>query len=259
MLKTVTHLASRIMFVLLLTILSHSQLYGGVIVAGTDTPPYSVADFTIHIDHPFFPGGFTETVSLSSGAFSIVRQQQQGLGDGTPASYIDTEILGLTLTGVSGNVGPLTVRIGADNGVQLGPTLGQVSNVLTTTPGSPALVGPADFVSGHSSFYVLFEVDAAGMTFYNRIAHELSADITALPPFGSVHTPPGTVDLYLRLGAFNSLTDPLVGFAGGTHTVVPEPASFMILGLGFIGFGMFYRKRLRGSLKCETLAPCTPL
>ncbi|MCC6509199.1 MAG: PEP-CTERM sorting domain-containing protein [Pirellulaceae bacterium] len=209
---------------------------GGIVIAGVDTPTSSTADFTIQINDPFFPGGFSELVKLNSGAFSIIRQQQQGLGDGSAASFIDTEILGLTLTSTSANVGPMTVRIGADNGVQQSPTLGRVTNVVSSPAGSPVLVGPNDFVSGNSFFDVFFEVDFAGGTLYNRAPHKLSLpNITTLPPNGTHVPPPLTppVPLHRRMGTSNSPSDPVVGSAIGTHTV-PEPSSILLFATGLL-------------------------
>lgn len=224
--------------------------WGGIVIAGTDTPGSSSALFTIQINNPFFPGGFNETVSMISGPFSIVRQQQQGLGDGTAASFIDTEILGLTLFGTSANVGPMMVRIGADNGVQQAPTLGQITNVVSNPIGLPVLVGPSDFVSGNSFFDVFFEVDTAGGTFYNRVPHSLILpNITSLPPNG-IHVPPPlvpSVPLYRRMGAVNSLTDPEVGFASGVH-IVPEPSSMFLLATGLLAL-VTHRLRKPNSLK----------
>ena len=233
----------------MLSILHFSEVNGGVIIAGTDTPSQSTALFTIHINDPYFSGGLTETISLSSGPFSILRQQQQGLGNGTPSSFIDTELRGLTLTGNSATFGPLTVRVGSDNSVQQGASLGQLQNVLTTTPGSPTLVGPEDFVSGDSFFDVFFEIDVAGLTFYNRVPHVLVAPgITSLPPVGSTHFPSGTVDLFFRVGSDNSPNDPLIGYAGGSHTITPEPASFAVLSLGFLAAVVISRRHQRRQL-----------
>ncbi len=209
---------------------------GGIVIAGTDTVTNSSAAFTIQINDPFFPGGFSELIPLTSGPFTIVRQQQQGLGDGSAGSFIDTEILGLTLIGTSINVGPMMARIGADNSVQQGPTLGQITNVVSAPIGLPVLVGPGDFISGNSFFDVFFEVDVAGSTFYNRTPHTLSLpNIDSLPPSGS-HIPPALsppVALFRRMGAFNSLTDPQVGTASGIHTV-PEPSSMFLLVSGLL-------------------------
>ncbi len=237
--------------VCILTILYYSEVNGGVIMAGSDCVT-SVATHTLQI---FGPGGFTETINLSSGGFNINRLQAQGLGDGTPASFINTEIKGLTLTGTSINVGSLTTRIGADNGVQEGATLGQIQNVLTLTPGSPTLVAPTDFVSGNSFFDVFFEIDVAGMTFYNKSIDPLnmSSFITSIPPIGAVHTSSGFVSLFQRVGAINNNADPLVGaLLVGSHTLsvtpCPEPASFALLGVGFMAAGVVSRRRLRRQL-----------
>ena len=211
-----------LLVVCLLASLNHSVAFCGIIVAGTDTPSGSTAVFTIHLDNSIVSGGFTQTIDLSSGAFSIVRQQQTG-------TTINTEIMGLTFHGTS-DAGAVTVRVGSDNGVA-NATLGQITNVVTATPGS-TLVGPSDFVSGDSSFNVYFEVDVAGITLYNKDPHVLVAlGITHLPPVGSTHFPPATVNLYLKGGDPNVV----VGYAGGTHTIIPEPSSFLLYGLGAVG------------------------
>ncbi len=229
-----------------LSILHFSEVNGGIIIAGTDNVGCSYGDFRIEIFDSFLPGGFTQDIRLSSGSFSIKRQQQVGLGDGTGS--ISTELLGVTLTGNS-DKGPLSVRVGADNGVQQGASLGAITNVITTDPGSPVLVGPEAFVSGDSFFNVLFEIDVAGMHFYNRDFHvTVAPEITALPPIGSKHVPPRLVPLYFRVGNENDPNDPIIGYAGGSHFICPEPASFAVLSLGFLAAAIVARKRRRRQL-----------
>ena len=190
----------------LLASLGGSIVFGSVIDAGIDTVSMSTAVFTITINDPYFAGGFTETISLTSGPFSIERQLQQGVGDGTASSYIDTEILGLTFHGTSTYAGAVTVRVGSDNGVSTA-TLGRIDNVLTTDPGSTNHVGSNAFVSGNSHFDVYFEVDIAGVTLYNKAPHTLDLPgITHLPPYGT-HFPP--------------VSDPPVGlYLEGTNTLL---------------------------------------
>lgn len=212
---------------------------GGIVVGGVDAINSSTSQFDIEIFDPFFPGGLTESLTLTSGPFNIIRQQQQGTGDGAPTSFIDTEIQSLSLVGNSPSLGPMTVRIGAGNGVLQGQTLGRVENVVSNPPGVPVLVGPDDFVSGDSFFDVFFEIDVAGQTFYNRTPHRLEAAITELPPNGSTHFPPALVDIFVRVGGTNQLTDPVVGRVGGTHTVsVPEPSalSYLVLSGAIVAF-----------------------
>ena len=216
------------------------ETQAGVIVAGTDTAPASHSAFTINV------GGSSETINLTSGPFDIKREQQTGDGSGGPGDTIDTEIVSLSLFGTSVNLGNLTIRVGNGAGVQESGTFGQVTNVVSAPPGSTVLVGPDAFISGDSFFDVFFEIDTVLGTFYNRTPHRLEATgITQLPPFGAIHFPPAEVDIFLRVGATNSvINDPFVGTVGGTHTVTPEPGTFVIWS-SFLVLGATCRRRKR--------------
>ncbi len=239
------YMLSSLVFVVALSVPAVSR--AAVISAGTDTVPWSTAVFTVTINDPFFPGGFTELIDLSSGSFGIVRQLQQGDGDGGGDDFINTEIVSLSLTGMSTNVGPVTVRVGAGNGVQQGQTLGQITSVKSDPVGTFDPVGPGAFISGDSSFNVFYELDAAGMTFYNKVEHVLSVPgIEELPPL-DVHLPPNPpVSLYMRVGAVNDPGDPLVGSAGGSHTT-PEPSTFALVAVGLLSLGCVSWRRRRRS------------
>lgn len=233
-----------------------------VIVAGVDTVPLSTAQMTIEIfPNLFFPAGFVEVTNLNSGPFDIHRQTQQGDGSGTVNDFIDTEILDLTLTGTSVNVGPFSVRIGAANGVQEAPTLGQVTNVVSAPIGTFDPVGPGAFVIGDSFFDVFFEIDVVvsgnPMTFYNRDPHVLEAPgITELPPVDTHFPPFQSVPIYWRLGATNSLGDPLIGAVLGDHTtLIPEPTTFALAAMSVLSLGcVVWRRRRRAGASVRHVA-----
>ena len=211
------------------------------IVAGDDYFA-SIGAFTLEIFEPFFPGGFIEVILLNSeGTLAMVhRDMQVGDNPGT----IDTEIVSLDLFGVSANVGPVHLRVGdrvdSHSGhpvgpgpepfapVQFSPTLGQIQNVQTAG-GSDQ---PSAFISGDSFFDVFFEIDAGGMTFYNRDPFILEAEIFSLPPLGTSYYPWEDVDLFLMYSGMPDPGDPLVGrisSASSHHTPVPDPASTVLL------------------------------
>jgi PEP-CTERM motif len=220
------------------------EVRAGFVPAGFDQVPGSTAQFTIEIFDPYYPGGFTETHSLLSGPFDIERQDLSG-------ATIDTEIHDLEFAPESSpHVGTFVVKAGDVAGVQEGPTLGQITGVVTAMPG----VGTtADFLYGDSSFDVLFEVEVnggqsvGGYTFYNRAPHLIEAPgITELPPIGTEHfppVPPGLTRIYMRVGPSNNpQTDPWVGYVYGSHTllpydptIAPEPTSLALLGVGCVG------------------------
>lgn len=244
--------------------LSFTSVPASPIVAGDDVIPNSVGAFTLTIFDPFFPGGFTEKIDLMSSAAQIVHRDAQ------VGTTIDTEIVSLDLVGASVNVGPVTVRVGDRNDgfggdhpqhpvpagapVQEGPSLGQITNVVQN-PGDPGFGSgdPSSFVSGDSFFDVFFEIDTAGMTFYNRDAFRLEATIFCLPPIGSGCFGPNAyrlvgppVDLFIRQGPNNTTGDPLVGMVGSAsdhHTPIPEPVTFALMALGLAGMRLRRTRR----------------
>lgn len=218
-----------------LSILLSNNVNGDPIPAGDD-PFSSTGELTLTVNDPFFPGGFTETISFDSMGSNGMLHRDAQVGD-NPGT-IDTEIVALTLTGNSGFVGPATVRIGQGAGVQAGASTGQITDVMTQ-PGSS---DPSAFLSGNSFFDVFFEVDLGGNIFYNKTP--ISAGPVAIDnlPIRATYADPGAVDLFLRIGAANGPFDPNVGSISNLSVVVvPEPSS-----LGLLTFGGLYllcRKR----------------
>jgi hypothetical protein len=208
--------------VCLLATLSRSVAFGDIISAGTDTVSSSTGTFTLTIF-----GGFTENIALTSLPFSIVRDTQVGLGDGS--GTITTHIPSLTFTGVSTHVGIVTVRIGSANGVSTA-TDGIITDVHTLNPSSSSLAGPDAFVSGNSSFNVYFEIDAGPYTFYNKDPDVMSAFITSLPPRDISYRNLLYVNLYDKNG------DALVGTLSNASHNIPEPTSLALAGIGLAAF-----------------------
>jgi hypothetical protein len=206
------------------------------IVAGDDYLVDSSGRMTITI---FGPGGFTEVVKLTQppGAATIHRDAQVG-------TTIDTEIVSLDLVGTSVHVGPIATRVGAANGVVEGPSVGVVINVVQDEddPGYP-FGDPSSFESGLSSFDVLFEIDFAGGTLYNKIPHTLGPLlITELPPLRYDYFCPLAFPLFMDIGVLGDHSDDgeAVGEASALHHT-PEPATLGLLALG--GMGALRRRR----------------
>ena len=207
----------------LLATLSRSVAFGDIISAGTDTVKYnSTGTFTLTIF-----GGFTEDLVLTALPFSIVRDTQVGLGDGS--GTITTHIPSLTFTGVSTHVGNVTVRIGSANGVSTA-TNGIITDVHTQNPSSSSLAGPDAFISGNSSFNVYFEIDAGPYTLYNKDPEIMSSHITSLPPSGVTYAYPQSVNIY------DKSNDALVGTLSAANHNVPEPTSLALAGIGLAAF-----------------------
>ena len=241
--------------VMALAIGGASGAHALVIQPGFDYGP-SEGEFTWTIFPGIFPApldpGFTETISLDSigqSPMCIERDLQQGNGDGSASSFIETEIVALDLVGTSANVGDVHLRVGAGNAIPVAiPTPGKIENVLTDPPHDSTPAGPEAFVSGDSFFDVFFEVDVSdvpGLTVYNKAPHTLSAHITELPPYGSQHTPPGTVQIYAMLDLGTGPQEVYIGTAGGTHTITPELSALTIWSLlGALGVTIrWYRRR----------------
>jgi hypothetical protein len=226
-----------------------SLAFAGLIEAGDDFFS-STGEITLTLSDNLgglMPGfvGFSEIISVDSGGIlaKVHRDQQQG-GFGFPGdgSYIDTEIISLDLFGNIANLGnaPMHVRVGTDNGV-LTPSIGMIENVETEGPYNNTIMAADQFVSGDSWFDVFFEIDAMGMTFYNKDPKRMGPEyIEKLPPW-VVYESPVPIDLWMK----NPSGDVIVGEIGVIkHDTTPEPSTLLLLSVGLVGLLGFGRKRL---------------
>lgn len=188
-----------------------------------------IADITLNLDGPT----------------TIQRQNASDASTNFPGAFgssldahidaIDTEIVALSLTG-SGVT--LTAGQGlTPGGVFLDPSLGVV------------VEDSLDPLVATSFFELFFEVDLGGGVYlYNHTAHQMQETIDQVPPLSGTHVPPGP--------AFTLLYDAPVGGTAvaqiitSSHTIVPEPESGLLVGLGLLGLARL--RRISGSDRLGT-------
>jgi hypothetical protein len=89
-----------------------------------------------------------------------------------PAQVIETEMISMSLTGNSPQLGPVILRAGRMHG--LPPSMGQV-HVLTTNPSG-------ELTNGDSFFDVFVRVELPGLNLINQVPIRMEASLPALPP-----------------------------------------------------------------------------
>ena len=161
----------------------------GLVPAGEDFFS-SRGTVSVEIYDPFYPGGFTEVISLSSNGFPLSHVHR----DAQVVTTINTEMVSLDLAGISANVGYVHLRVGAGNATPVieGGSFGQITNVVTSGN---------NFVSGDSYFNIFFELDVQsyGVTLYNKLADPdvvVANGIFRLPPFNRTYQSFQTVALW---------------------------------------------------------------
>ena len=153
----------------------------------TDQFDYSIGQLEL-----VMPDGTTELVAVSGPATAAVYFEgtQEGDADdddGDTRDEVVTEMVALSLTGLSPILGPVQIVLNPTI-----PSLGEIEETADVTTGLLDVppFGP-EGTTAHSFFDLYFQIDVAGQTFYTVVPKRMSSVIT--------HKPPGPIDVYENL------------------------------------------------------------
>ncbi len=157
---------------------------------------HTLGDLTL-----MMPDGSSQTVTVSGPTtvavyFEGTEQGDAMDNDGDGRDEVRTELIELSLGGLSPTLGP--VRVGLNTTLQ---SLGEMEETANNTPGRMDLPPFTAGGTAESFFDVFLEIEVAGQTFYTRQPKHMAGVISHKPPApGDLYGGVEPVELYDKLG-----------------------------------------------------------
>jgi hypothetical protein len=160
-----------------------------------DDFPTTYASITLNL-----PTGGSETVNVSGPSRVHVWIGPQGQAEDSDGDGLDnvlSEMVAMTLTGMSPTLGPVTVRLRSPAQSPFRRSLGGIEELVNSTPGILDVPPFAATGAADSFFDVFFEIEAGGMVLHNETPKYMASKITHKPPGpGSTYEDPTPIELY---------------------------------------------------------------